>query len=478
MRISEYFHLGTSQPYLDFVDVDTNLDTKLFIDPTALLPLQSEWASECVALIQNFFQVVVGSLANGDRNRAAELMSVLHEPNETHLGMSHGRSRGRGLGPFRAYDMVDSLQLSGAIGTGMLQDLEDTILMIEGVGPDLVSDIATNIIRAPLITYTQAMAELYGIALSPGIESGALWDPRDSTWFNELVDLPVTDSGKLLLVPKVIVRRKLSYDYDAYFRNYILPFLGDIEMEAKSSIVRVLKNGKSLVTKSDLEAKYGRGKRVVVEQTRLHPEILQHYRDDTRDHPRAALTNLDLAHSENVPTPEFSISMESLREIASGPEDAQSYHQEILRVLTRLFYPCLSNPRKEAEIHSGRKRVDILFVNAATDGFFQWLSRHYSAPHVFVECKNYSGDPANPELDQLSGRFSPSRGQIGLLVCRQIADKELFLRRCRDTASDGRGFIIPLDDSDIEQLIEAGTGNDFGSRQFKLLKERFDQLVM
>ena len=143
-----------------------------------------------------------------------------------------------------------------------------------------------------------------------------------------------------------------------------------------------------------------------------------------------------------------------------------------------LFYPSLTNPQRELKIHDGRKRIDISFVNAAADGFFHWLAQHYSAAHVFAECKNYGRDVANPEVDQLAGRFSPSRGQFGLLVCRGFQDKELFVRRCFDTAKDGRGFIVALDDADLTALVDAGRASGYNSRQFQLLKERFDQLIL
>ncbi len=83
----------------------------------------------------------------------------------------------------------------------------------------------------------------------------------------------------------------------------------------------------------------------------------------------------------------------------------------------------------------------------------------------------------SPALDQLSGRFSPSRGQFGILVCRTLQNKDLFIQRCRDTALDDRGFIIPLDDDDLGVLVEER--QSFSEPDFlPLLKERFDRLVM
>ena len=142
----------------------------------------------------------------------------------------------------------------------------------------------------------------------------------------------------------------------------------------------------------------------------------------------------------------------------------------------RSFIQSLTNPVVQHEIHEGRKRIDITYTNMALNGFFRWLATHYAAAHVFVECKNYGKEVGNPELDQLSSRFSKSRGQIGLLVCRGFENKKLFLRRCADTAKDGRGFVIALDDKDVSELV-ATRQKDQLYADWKLLRERFDALI-
>jgi hypothetical protein len=122
----------------------------------------------------------------------------------------------------------------------------------------------------------------------------------------------------------------------------------------------------------------------------------------------------------------------------------------------------LASPKKEQPVNDGRKRIDILFRNASDDGFFSRLVHFHKVhcPYVHVECKNYSEDPANPELDQLTGRFSRRRGMFGILVCRSVADPKRLLKRLQDIAKQTEGVVIVLDDSDICRLIELKENND------------------
>jgi hypothetical protein len=184
LRISRYFNLEQTQATLDFVDVDVKKDTPLFISPKALTMLPSDFGDECVHLIQNFFHKIL-ELINARRNAEAEsLLGVLREPNETHLGLSKGsKSRGRALGEGSAHEVWSALSESEAAQSGLLEDLEDTVLMIEGISIDIISDITTNIIREPLVRYTQRMCEYYGIRLQPEVDSGPLWSSKDERWY-------------------------------------------------------------------------------------------------------------------------------------------------------------------------------------------------------------------------------------------------------------------------------------------------------
>ena len=59
MRVSEHFELDETQPSLDFVDVDVENDVRLFIDPRAFVGISSEWGTECVALVRDYFSIIL-----------------------------------------------------------------------------------------------------------------------------------------------------------------------------------------------------------------------------------------------------------------------------------------------------------------------------------------------------------------------------------------------------------------------------------
>jgi hypothetical protein len=270
----------------------------------------------------------------------------------------------------------------------------------------------------------------------------------------------------------------MDFEADDYYDKHIIPFLQEEEIRAGTALVRLLKGtGEPRVDKKDVKEKFPRSKAFNEEMTRAHPQLLREYRRSKRRHAPPAIPHDALAGVTGTRPPDWDALLAAIAAVAPGNAGATRYHRAVEALLVPLFYPSLTSLLHEAEIHEGRKRIDIRFDNTANDGFFDWLGRRYQVPYVFAECKNYGEDPDNPALDQLSGRFSPKRGTFGLLVCRTIADKRTFAARCRDTANDGRGYIIGLDDVDLADLVEARTAGD-GKDPLAMLRRRFVRLVM
>jgi len=124
---------------------------------------------------------------------------------------------------------------------------------------------------------------MYGIPLSDGIASGPLWDPAGHEWRQDYVSLPRTPSGKLILTPKAIVRSRMGYDLNEYYNDYILSELILQELNANSSLVQLLKCGRTRVTKKSVREKYGQSKALVIKETVKKPELLEKYRADKRE---------------------------------------------------------------------------------------------------------------------------------------------------------------------------------------------------
>lgn len=476
MRVSEYFELGKSQPYLDFVDIRLDTDIEVFVDPTSLKELKSSWGHECASLVQHYFDAVLQKIRTGDNQGAQRLVSSLQERNEFHLGFSASKSQGHGFGSKSAESVWGALSESKAAKSGLLKDIEDTCLLIEGIGRDMISDAVCNIIRGPLIKYTQDVCRYHGIPLTPAVASGPLWNPATQTWGSAFVELPMTPEGKIILIPKLIVRHRLSYEYNEYYTYYLLPEMQYEELAANTGLVELLKDGRKRVTKKVLREKYGSDKLAVLRQTLKHPHVLDEYRVDKAAHAPPPLDHGQLSEIEEIPPPGWDDLIKRLTALPVGADDADVYENLIEEILSALLYPSLCNPTKQHQIHNGRKRIDITYTNEARVGFFHWLSQHYPCAFIFVECKNYGREVGNPEVDQLSGRFSPSRGRVGLLVCRSVDKPKKLQARCMDTARDDRGFIIYLTDEDLVALMEQAKSG-VRSMEFPALVTKFTTLV-
>ena len=215
-------------------------------------------------------------------------------------------------------------------------------------------------------------------------------------------------------------------------------------------------------------------KKWLADFTLQHPDIFAEFKAETIKR-ISAVDNRELEDALLSDITGFLI--EKIRSISPGNTSANEYHRLVVGVFELLFYPNLGNPQIEREIHDGRKRIDITFDNCADDGFFYRLGNDIPCRFIMVECKNYSRDIANPELDQLSGRFSPRRGQFGIAACRSIENMELFLSRCADTWNDSRGLIIPIVDDDLVHLLTLFPTRGTAAGE-ALLQDRYRQIAL
>ncbi|TIX89283.1 hypothetical protein [Rhizobium sp. P44RR-XXIV] len=452
-RFSVAFGLSNTQATLDFVDIDLATDTPLYIDPYAIQIRDDEWSAKCGDAIRSFFTEVLNALRAENEGRVDHLMSRLGEPNETFLGQSIGRPSGRGVGSDKAARFADALRRSRAFQTGVIGDISEAELFIYGVGPDMISDLTTNVLRGHLAQYTKDQCHLLGIPTRMVRSLGPIWSAERADWTASEIELPVHGGKPILLVPKFSVRFKLSLDSQEFYNHYMVEFLRQEYLNSRSALVQVLKGtGERYVTKKSVKERHPFVKDDLARFVLDHPDVLDTYKRIKGASGPIPPDMLEMFFDEGA----FAEALiQGLQEIPGGNADASRYHQHAMAICTFLFHPQLITPVKEAELHEGRKRLDIRFTNAADSGFFHamMVSPQGRALSIPVECKNYIKEMRNPELDQLAGRFSHHRGFVGLLLCRSMDNRERIVAGCKDTANDGRGFMLVFEDADLIEML-------------------------
>ena len=450
MKISQLYKLNKSQFELDFVDIDTTADIPLFLDPYFISKCEFPFAEKAHYSLQTYFEHLLSLLRTNRIHDAEVLFSHLGESNDICMGMSTGNPRGHGMGPEDTSAIFKSLRNSRAILTGIMEDIEDFRIFVPNVDKDKVSDMTANIIKWQLIQYTIEQCALHNIPLIENVPSGMYWDSERRIWDNCYVPRLVIDGKPILLVPKRIVSYTDKYTSNEYRQHFVLNYLQNENLQLHSALVRKRNDGSEYVTKKSItDTSQDMDKEYLARFTEHHPEVFSDFKEKTKSKirmlPGSALDEINA-------TEVCQHLISKLQSIPLGKDHATDYHNLIVGILELLLYPNLSAPKKEFPIHDGRKRIDITYNNSAENGFFFTLPNSnpaLSCPYVFVECKNYTGEVKNPELDQLSGRFSPRRGRVGILACRTLDSKNDFIKRCADTYHDDRGLILPICDEDI-----------------------------
>lgn len=456
---------------VDFVDINITKDYPLYIDPYLISIRSDPWSVEVDRTIKSFFSKVVEYIRNSEHSKAIEMFRFMSEPKETCLGISKtGTKNGRGVGEGNATDIIEEIIKSGAIETGVVQNIEDLIVFVDDIDKDKLSDMTTNIIRKHLIEYTREQCTIWDIPLTKQ-ESLPYWNLQVGDWDNSVEDLLFYQERELLLVPKAIVSYISEYNSQKYGWHFVITNERDEQLKRRSALVKFIKykNGKVKYSlpkavvneqiKSQIENGEFESKKDYLRQyTQKKPELFDRFRKSKSKEVKSLTNEEFMKHTGLVSIDKvIDVLIDTLRNIPIGTKNASEYHKFIKSILEILFYPHLNNPTIEEKIHQGRKRVDIVMSNIATMGFFHRLHSVNKIPsgYIFIECKNYGKDIANPEIDQISGRFAFNKGKFGILMCRKIENKSLLYQRCSDTYNDDRGLIIPLDDNDIILMLDS-----------------------
>src|SRR4030042_1137301 len=161
-------NLPFGQNEVDFVVPNLEQDRRLCIDPILLYKAQNIDFRSLHNKLLEVFNYAIEQFGKGNK-KDAEYLIDFPEVYEIGLGYAVGTTRGAGLGSYLNRLVFETLTASPELVRRKLKHMEELQLVSLGISADRVSDIAANILKNDLITYTKRQCELWGIPVRKAV---------------------------------------------------------------------------------------------------------------------------------------------------------------------------------------------------------------------------------------------------------------------------------------------------------------------
>jgi hypothetical protein len=444
LPLPEGFGLKLSQSEVDFVIPDLATDIPVCIDPFLLYKSRDESLRKHHADLVGVFGHGFKLFEAGDEAGLDRLV-VFPEVNAIGFGYSQGGIHGSGLGWHLNKLLAELLGSSEKVRARGLRHVEELQLLSVGVGPDRVSDIAANVLKVPLIEYTQAQAALWKIPLTKDVPVAHYLDLADMEWRDGHFDLPVNPvgGGPVILVPRRMVRLLPWINYDDFYgteAKLLLPPTPRLPRYPGMTKVKRLE-----VAKADM-----------VEKVRQAPVVLEQYVNRKEREAAGAEALLPDSKSQIELRTVADDLKARLAALPTGQVASAEYQHLVYEILNFAFEPDLTGGEFEARTYLGTERRDLIYWIEAESSFWKYVRDTYGSPQIMFECKNV----AELEIDHINqtATYLGSRlGMLGFIVTRAPIP-ETVLRKTysvwNDTMQPPRKMILALSDADLVAMIE------------------------
>lgn len=260
---------------IDFVDINLNHDTTLFIDPCLIECQDDDFSKKCSDTITDYFQKMYSVFEKNVRHDIYLHLSHLGERNEARLGYGNGRN-GKAK---TAEGMRETLSdLSYLIQNGIpVERAIDIALLMPRFAEDCMSDMLMNILYKLFSEYTVQQCRILGIPTKRSNKKRYYWDCEEHIWKLYEGESLIINGEIIILVPKRYVCTRLYYSTQQFFMSKIAPML-----QKRDAIVingKEKKTNKQDVKKTECR-EHGSLLCAVIEHTRRNPRLLEEYHID------------------------------------------------------------------------------------------------------------------------------------------------------------------------------------------------------
>lgn len=432
--LNEAFELALSQRDVDFVIPRLDADIPLCLDPFLLYKSKRADLREAHDLLLTLFNDAFDAFRADDMARVRRILDF-PEVREVRFGYSRGSIRGTGVGPVLSEVLIETLRQSPALIARGLRHVEELQLFASGIAEDRISDVAANVIKNFLISYTQSQCQLWGIPISQDVPIQHIWDSTERRWRDTYTPLPRDPhSGEgILLVPRWIARRLPWINFDDFAQTDLRIFL-----------------------RSRLPGDEARGqlpKERVVQITRTHVQLVDRYVE--RKEREGALAQPDPPPLLSIaPFPAGEDVLDEIRAMPIGSTQAQAYQRAVFRLFNTLFEPELVDGQEQVRTVSGVEIRDLVYSNNSDIPFLRYLMTKHGNLLVTCECKNVN-ELEPDDINQLANYLGDPMGYCGFLVTRREASERILAKaRATYNKQHPRRVIIILYDDDLRLMVE------------------------
>ena len=262
---------------MDFVDVDTSKDVKLFLDPLLL--------SDCFRNnVNDFVNTVYKMYTLGNKAGAFQLFSHSKECNAIHFGYSESNSKGTGV----SMKMLD--QFFGYVYKSVDRIKEKLLtpiampIFVKSFSEDRLSDLLVSLLKKELILYSLKQARLHGLKISNEVQRFDYWDAESHEWatFESQYVLAPNENGVeelLILVPKSVVSKRFLVNPS----RYISVIFQHLQLMEKYQRTNGTPKSQKELRESEIVANYqkDKDKSYILDMTLLSPGYYEAYYDNS-----------------------------------------------------------------------------------------------------------------------------------------------------------------------------------------------------
>ncbi len=262
-KFKETFGISKSTS-VEFVNIPIETDLLAFICPFLIVNSKANKLSSDIYQRMTDFLMKLNRdfITTNDKKNGLIFLSHLHEPNEYHLGYSP-KNKGKAISKSKSEVIFDSLRNNrfAKAGVSVTNEAHNVLLLVKGIGQDIMSDVIANVCRDILADFTLNQCSKYGIAVNTA--EIQFYNPATQKWETKIVKLPFYKAKRLILIPRNVVSGDRAYSrYYNYFvtSNYVSADIlnGVIKVPAKNKFIREFNNGTKRAIIKEIYKVYGK----------------------------------------------------------------------------------------------------------------------------------------------------------------------------------------------------------------------------